>query len=142
MQAWEAYLRSHSTLTRALNVQLLQTHDLTLNDYEVLLRLWRAPEWRMRRVDLAQSVLLTASGITRLLDRLQAAGLVCKATCASDARVTYAVLTDAGAHRLETARSTHLAGVQALFADRFSDDDTRTLADLLGRLDGVSAKPA
>lgn len=142
MAAWEAYLRSHSTLTRALNVQLVEAHDLSLNDYEVLLRLWRAPDWRMRRVDLAESVVLTASGITRLLDRLQAAGFVCKAECASDARVTYAVLTDAGAEKVETARRTHLAGVQALFADRFSPGDAEVLADLLGRLDRVSPAPA
>ena len=77
----------------------------------------------MRRVDLAQSILLTASGITRLLDGLERSGWVCKSQCDSDARVTYAVLTDEGAERLEAARCTHLRGVRELFADRYTCDE-------------------
>ncbi len=81
-------LRGHAALTRALNADLVADHGLTLNDYEVLLHLSRAPERKLRRVDLAEQVLLTASGITRLLDGLQASGYVDKAACSSDARVT------------------------------------------------------
>jgi DNA-binding MarR family transcriptional regulator len=139
--AWEAYLRVHFALTRALNLQMLAAHGMSLNDYEVLLRLWRAPDRRMRRVDLAGSVFLTASGITRLLDRLEAEGLVCKAECSSDARVTYAVLTDAGCEKLVAARETHLSGVRELFADPLGDEDAAVLATLLGRID-LSREPA
>ncbi len=88
----------------------------------------------MRRVDLAQSVVLTASGITRLLDGLETAGFVEKATCASDARVSYAKLTEAGAEKLGQAAVTHLAGVDELFTSRFSNAELRALAELLSRL--------
>jgi DNA-binding MarR family transcriptional regulator len=136
LSAWVGLLRSHAALTRALNAELVADHGLTLNDYEVLLRLSRAPERQMRRVDLAEQVLLTASGITRLLDGLQASGYVDKAACPSDARVTYAVLTDAGHEKLRTAADVHVAGIHAKFAERYSDGEMAILAELLSRLDG------
>ena len=76
VQAFVALLRAHATATRRLNAQLTAEHGLTISDYEVLLRLAQAPERQMRRVDLAEQVLLTASGITRLLDGLEQTGLV------------------------------------------------------------------
>ena len=88
----------------------------------------------MRRIDLARSVLLTASGITRLLDGLEGCGLVAKERCDSDARVTYAVLTKAGVKKIEEARESHLADVEELFGSRFSPEEREQLADLLGRL--------
>jgi DNA-binding MarR family transcriptional regulator len=136
LSAWVGLLRGHAALTRSLNADLVADHGLTLNDYEVLLRLSRAPDRRMRRVDLAEQVLLTASGITRLLDGLQASGYVDKAACSSDARVTYAVLTDEGREKLRSAADVHLAGIRAKFAERYSDEELSTLAELLGRLDG------
>ena len=136
LSAWVGLLRGHAALTRALNADLVTDHGLTLNDYEVLLRLSRAPERKMRRVDLAEQVLLTASGITRLLDGLQASGYVDKAACSSDARVTYAVLTAAGHEKLRSAAEVHVAGIHAMFAERYSDDEMATLAELLSRLDG------
>ena len=102
LDAWVGFLRSHAAITRQLNVDLLNAHGLTLNDYEVLLHLARAEDGMMRRVDLAESVVLTASGITRLLDGLERAGYVEKAACETDARVSYAKLTDDG--RDEAAR--------------------------------------
>jgi len=136
LSAWVGLLRGHAALTRALNADLVTDHGLTLSDYEVLLRLSRAPERKMRRVDLAEQVLLTASGITRLLDGLQASGYVDKAACSSDARVTYAVLTAAGHEKLRSAAGLHVAGIHAMFAERYSDDEMATLAELLSRLDG------
>jgi DNA-binding MarR family transcriptional regulator len=132
--AWINFLRSHSAVTRQLNADLVNAHGLTINDYEVLLFLRRAPNRMMRRVDLAESVLLTASGITRLLEGLERQGLVEKVRCESDGRVSYACLTDAGEAKLEEASSTHRAGVDALFAERYTDDELATLAELLGRL--------
>src|SRR3954468_10501045 len=90
LSSWIAYLRSHAAIKRQLNADLLEGHGLTLSDYEVLLRLSQADGHEMRRIDLAESVLLTASGITRLLDGLERAGYVEKGACASDARVSYA----------------------------------------------------
>jgi DNA-binding MarR family transcriptional regulator len=110
---------------------------LTLNDYEALLLLSRADDGRMRRVDLAEQLLLTASGVTRLLDGLEADGLVERAACASDRRVVYAVITDAGREKLEAASATHLMEVQALFEARLDGDELAQLAGLLQRLPGA-----
>lgn len=134
MRAFAALLRAHALTTRTLNAQLAADHGLTLNDYEVLLRLARAPDRRMRRVDLAEQVLLTASGITRLLDGLEAAGLVERGTCASDRRVVYAVLSEEGLARLRAAAQSHLGQVEEFLANRFDADALETLALLLGRL--------
>jgi DNA-binding MarR family transcriptional regulator len=88
----------------------------------------------MRRVDLAEKILLTASGITRLLEGLERAGYVCKETCSSDARVSYAKLTDEGASKLQEAAVTHLRGIEELFVARYSGSELATLAELLSRL--------
>src|SRR5207244_630337 len=119
VQAWAQLLRAHSALTRRFSTELLTMHGLTLNGYEVLLHLAHAPERRLRRVDLAQSVLLTASGITRLLDGLERAGYVSRATSDQDARVTYAVLTDEGYEKLRNAAPTHVGSIRELFAEPF-----------------------
>lgn len=139
LNAWVGLLRAHAALTRTLSAELVQSHGLTINDYEVLLHLARADEHQLRRVDLAERLLLTASGITRLLDGLERSGYVRKAQCASDARVTYAVLTDDGFMKLKEASETHLAGIRALFEERFSDDELETLGELLARLPGPAA---
>jgi DNA-binding MarR family transcriptional regulator len=134
LDAWVGFLRSHAAITRQLNVDLLDAHGLTINDYEVLIHLAGAEDGMMRRVDLAESVLLTASGITRLLDGLERAGYVEKARCDSDARVSYAKLTGEGRAMLVEASQTHLAGIEELFTSRFSGDELETLGALLGRL--------
>jgi DNA-binding MarR family transcriptional regulator len=135
MAGWVAYLRGHSALTRELNAELVAQHGLTLSDYEVLLRLSQAEERAMRRVDLAHGVLLTASGITRLLDGLERSGFVTRRTCDSDARVSYAVLTDEGYEKLRAASRTHVDGIRRVFAAHFTDEELETLAELLSRLD-------
>jgi DNA-binding MarR family transcriptional regulator len=133
---WVRFLRAHAAVTRELNARLIAEHGLTLNDYEVLLQLAQAPERQLRRVDLAARVILTASGITRLLEGLEHGGYVERGVCESDARVSYAVLTAAGLAKLREAGETHLEDVHALFLERFSSDERATLADLLGRIDG------
>jgi DNA-binding MarR family transcriptional regulator len=134
LEAWTRFLRAHAALTRELNAELLQGHGLTLSDYEVLLVLARAEARRLRRVDLAERVLLSASGITRLLDGLEAAGLVCRASSDTDRRVVFAELTDEGHAKLREAATTHVAGIHRLFLDRFDEGERRLLAELLGRL--------
>src|SRR5882757_1014421 len=134
LDSWIAFLRSHSAITRELSVQLQREHGLTLNDYEVLLHLSHSDGGMLRRVDLAESVLLTASGITRLLEGLERSGFVSKETCDSDARVSYAKLTDEGAAKLRAASVTHLRGIDELFVGRYSGSELATLAELLARL--------
>ena len=128
------FLRAHAAVTRQLSARLEASHGLTLSDFDVLVQLYYAPERSLRRVDIARAVLLTASGITRLLDGLERAGWVEKRACASDARVSYAVLTEAGAEKFEAAQETHRADVEELFGSRFSREEREHLAELLGRL--------
>ena len=132
--AWVGLLRAHASTTRRLNAELVAGHGLTLNDYEVLLHLSRAEGRRLRRVDLAARVLLTPSGITRLLAGLEGAGYVERASCDSDARVTYAQLTEAGDEKLREAAGTHVAGIRELFRGRFDTDELEALGGLLERL--------
>jgi len=140
--AWLRFLRAHAAVTRQLSARLEAGHGLTMNDYDVLVQLYWAPERAMRRVDIARAVLLTASGITRLLDGLERSGWVEKKACSTDARVSYAVLTDAGVSKFEEARATHLADVEELFGASFSDEERDTLAELLGRLPLAETSPA
>lgn len=134
LASWVAFLRSHAAITRELSARLQREHGLTINDYEVLLNLSHAEGHRLRRVDLAERVLITASGITRLLDGLEHSGLVEKAFCESDARVSYAQLTEAGHAKLAEAGRSHLAAVDELFTSRYSGSELATLSDLLSRL--------
>jgi DNA-binding MarR family transcriptional regulator len=134
LDSWVSFLRAHAAITRELSAQLQREHGLTLNDYEVLLHLSYAEGGMLRRVDLAERVLLTASGITRLLEGLERCGYVSKETCASDARVSYAKLTPEGRAKLCVARVTHLRGIDDLFVSRYSGSELATLAELLARL--------
>ena len=137
VRAWARLLRAHAATTRLLSAELQAEHGLTLNDYEALYVLSRAEGARMKRIDLARRLLLTPSGVTRLLEGLEAAGLVAKAVCASDLRVTYAALTDAGREKLETASCGHVGSVQTLFEEHLSDAESETLAALLEKLPGA-----
>ena len=147
VETWAGLIRAHASITRRFNAELVAEHGLTLSAYEVLLRLAHAPDRRMRRVDLSEEVLLTPSGITRLLAGLEESGFVERASCASDARVTYAQLTDSGFAKLREAAGTHVAGIRGVFSARFSLEEMTTLRDLLQRLpledatDDVSCEP-
>jgi len=147
--ALTAYVRlsnAHAAMERAFNHELQAAGQITVTDFEVLRRLDDAPDGRMRRIDLANAVGVTPSGMTRLLDGLENSGAVGKKHCTSDQRVVYAVITDAGRTLLRTTAQTHLASLVALFGERFSDDELSDLIALLGRLpgadDGVSCPAA
>ena len=135
VESFVSLVRAYTHATRELNAQLTVDHGLTISDYEVLLRLARAPDRRMRRVDLAQQVLLTASGITRLLDGLEKHGYVTRAACDSDRRVVYAVLTDDGATKLREASATHVVQIEDYFTSRYEQSELTELAALLGRIE-------
>ena len=134
LDAWVNFLRAHAAMTRQLSTELSEAHCLTLNDFDVLAQLARGPAHGLKRAELAERVLLTPSGITRLLDGLERAGYVGKGECATDARISYAVLTDEGREKLRAASKTHLASVRALLTERFTRQELRQLAELLGRL--------
>jgi DNA-binding MarR family transcriptional regulator len=134
VDAWINLLRAHAVTTRRFNAELLAAHGLTINDFDVLAQLARAPEQALKRVDLSERVLLTPSGITRLLKGLEQAGYVSNRPCADDARVTYAVLTPKGQKKLVEARKTHVADVREVFSELFSQDELAVLAELLERI--------
>ena len=138
LAAWLGLLRGHAGSSRALSAQLAAEHGLTINDYEALLLLSRAPNQAMRRIDLAGSLVLTASGVTRLLNGLEAAGWVARDACPSDARVSYAVLTESGRDKLAAASCSHVAAIRSLFEERYSAAELATLAELLARLPGAA----
>jgi DNA-binding MarR family transcriptional regulator len=141
LAAWGGLLQAHSRLVRELDRELEAAHGLPLTQYEVLLHLERAPHQRLRMTELARSVLLSQSGVTRLVDRLEALGLVVRAPCAEDRRVLWAQMTDEGVRRLAEARPTHLAGVRARFLDRFDDDELGAFADAWERVLTDSEQP-
>ena len=125
---------AYATLTRELSASLVDKHGLTINDYGCLLLLSRAGEEGMRRIDLANDLRLSPSGITRLLDRLEDQGLVGKGECKEDARVSYAILTDAGLTKLKEAAPGHVEDIERQLADVLDEDEMRTLTELLGRI--------
>jgi DNA-binding MarR family transcriptional regulator len=126
--AWRGLLRVHSALVKALDAELLAAHALPLTSYEVLINLQAAPGRRRRMAELADGVLLSRSGMTRLVDRLEREGLLERDACTDDGRGTFAVLTDKGQALLYEARRTHLDGVRERFLRHFADDELHTLA--------------
>jgi DNA-binding MarR family transcriptional regulator len=139
LRAWTALLRAHASTTRLLSAELLAEHGLTLNDYEALYLLSRAEDQRLKRVDLSRRLLLTPSGVTRLLEGLQDGGLVERGDCPSDRRITYAQLTDAGRAKLDAASCGHVGSVRALLEEHLAEDEIEALAGLLEKLPGGAA---
>jgi DNA-binding MarR family transcriptional regulator len=132
--AWRGLLRVHAALVRELDAELLEAHDLPLTSYDVLIYLRDAPGRRLRMAELADSVLLSRSGVTRLVDRLEREGLIVRDACDSDGRGLFAVLTDEGEAMLVKARPTHLEGVRERFLRHFSEDELRQLAEYWERV--------
>jgi DNA-binding MarR family transcriptional regulator len=137
IEAFVRLVRANAAVTRQLSAQLSADHGLNINEYEALLLLARAPESRLRRVDLANGLLLTAGGVTRLLDGLERDGLIGRDECASDRRVSYAVLTEAGRAKLREASNSHTRQIRELLGGPFDEDELAQLVSLLDRLPGV-----
>lgn len=134
LDAWRGFLLSHAAITRELDADLVARHGLTSRDYEVLLFLAGEADRRLAMSELARRTMLTRSGITRLVDGLARCGLVERVACPSDARVSYAQLTDDGYERLREASRTHVEGIRRAFLQHFSEAEVAQLAELLGRL--------
>jgi DNA-binding MarR family transcriptional regulator len=131
---WRSFLRAHASVMGELERELVAEAGMPLGWYDVLLQLVEAPGRRLRMAELAERVLLSRSGLTRLIDRLQAEGLVRREPSPDDARGTYTVLTPEGFARLRAAAPVHLAGVRQHWLAHFSDDELRALGGLLSRL--------
>jgi len=140
LAAWRGFLQTHARLVRELDDELRAEHGMPLTSYDVLVQLEAAPERAMRMSELADAVLLSRSGLTRLVDRLEREGLLERRECPDDARGSLAALTDAGAKRLADARPTHLAGVRRLFLEPLDEPERRGLAAAWERLDATSVR--
>ena len=128
--AWRGMLRAHAALTKALDAELVRAHGLPLSSYEVLLFLADAPEGRLRMSELADGVLLSRSGLTRLVDRMEREGLLRRERCEDDARGYNAAITAKGRKLFQHARRTHLDGVRERFLGHLSSEDLRSLAEV------------
>lgn len=131
---WRSFLRAHATVVRELERELATEDGMALGWYDVLLQLAEAPGRRLRMAELAERVLLSRSGLTRLVDRLQAEGLVRREPSPDDARGTFTVLTREGFERLRRAAPVHLAGIGRHWLAHYTDDELRVLGELLGRV--------
>ena len=140
--AWRTLLRAHDQVVRRLEVELLAEHDLPLASYDVLLQLAESEGRRLRMTELADRVLLSRSGLTRLVDRLEREGLVERQSCPNDARGTHTVLTELGLQRLRSAAPTHLRGIAQYVTSKLSAEEVATLTMLLGRLVTDRTAPA
>ena len=141
LSAWRTFLRAHATVTRRLEAELVAEHELPLASYDVLVQLSEAPGRALRMTELADRVLLSRSGLTRLADRLERDGLLTRRPCADDARGTLAVLTDAGLAKLEEAWQTHRRGVAEHVTGKLTGDEIAQLGELLGKLVGDGPLP-
>ena len=137
LHAWRSFLQSHAAIVRELDADLLAAHGMTTRDYQALLYLAQAEERKLAMSVLSERTMLTRSGITRLIDGLVAQGLVERVACSSDARISYARLTDTGYDKLACAGATHVAGIDRQFLTHFSPAELAQLAGLLGRLPGA-----
>lgn len=134
LAAWRMFLTAHGAVVRALEQELADETGLPLGWYEVLLHLRRAPDRRLRMHELADRILLTPSGLTRVVDRMADAGLVRREQCASDRRVYYATLTERGRKRLRATTPVHLRGIDEHFACHLTDREAEVLQKALGKV--------
>ena len=134
LEAFASLLAAHSGLTRQLNHELEEAVGIPLSWYEVLLRLYRAPERRLRMQELVDSLFFTPSGVTRLTDRLCDAGLVRRETCPTDRRGKFAVLTPEGIAMLRKAGPVHLKGIQQHFGKLVSEGEATAMTAALQRV--------
>ena len=141
LSAWVAFLTAQKRVIERLSAELKAEHDITLNEYEVLLHLDRAPGRRLKMKDLAANVLLTPSGLTRVADRMVADGLLARETCPTDRRSFELTLTPAGRAKFKQVAPTHVRGVHEHFARHLDDACATTLAASLDRIASGSALP-
>jgi DNA-binding MarR family transcriptional regulator len=139
LAAWVAFLQAHARATELLARELKCEEGLPLAWYDVLVQLHEAEDHRLRMQELADAVLLSRSGLTRLIDRMERDGLVCRRACSDDRRGTFAELTEVGAARLRATAPTHMRGIREHFCDLFDAEEAGVLEDLLRRVVDAAA---
>jgi len=139
IRTWIRFVATNAAISRELEARLMGAHGLTLSDYDVLVQLARAPERKLRNIELAKAVVLTRSGVTRLVDGLEKDGLVARCSCPSDKRGSFVALTDDGLARLREAAATHLEGVRELFVEQLGQEGREQMDALLSALPGGAA---
>jgi DNA-binding MarR family transcriptional regulator len=133
-EAWHAFLEAHRRVTQRLEDELQDAHGIPLPWFDVLASLGSIEDHRSRMQELAQSVMISKSGLTRLVDRMERAGLLEREACEEDRRGTYATLTDQGRALLEGATPTYIRGVAEHFGELLADDEIATVAEVMGRI--------
>ncbi|KAA5836394.1 MarR family transcriptional regulator [Saccharopolyspora hirsuta] len=134
MAAWRSYIVGSALLTHRLNRDLQLTHDLSIADYEILVRLSERPHQRMRMSELAHDVAHSKSRTSHQVRRLEAAGLVRRDECPDDGRGVFAILTDKGAAKLREAAPSHVASVRENLIDILDEREQETLGQIFDRL--------
>jgi DNA-binding MarR family transcriptional regulator len=134
LDAWRALMRGQATLAHELETDLEAANGLPLRSFTVLFELEQVPGRRLRMSELAEAAGLSRSGLSRLIDRLVADGLIERAECCDDGRGSFAVLTRRGQARLDAARGTHSEAIRRLFVGRFTSAELRQLSGFLGRI--------
>ncbi len=132
--AWYGFLRTHAELVKTLDAELLAAHRLPLSAFDVLVQLSLAADGSMRMSELADHVLLSRSGLTRLVERLEREGLVARCRADDDSRGVLASLTERGWETVAEAAPTHLAGIRERFVERLGAGQARQLAAAWRRL--------
>jgi DNA-binding MarR family transcriptional regulator len=136
LAAWRGLLETHARLVADLDHELERDHGLPLSSYEVLMYLGDAQAGKLRMGELADRLLLSRSGITRMVDRLERQGLLTRERCLDDGRGYYAALTDAGREKLAAARPDHLAGVRSHFLAKLDHGQIHELGRIWHSLHG------
>jgi DNA-binding MarR family transcriptional regulator len=137
--AWRLFITANAKLIDTIDGELAQAGCVPLHWYDVLIELYEAPERRLRMSDLARKVVLSKSGLTRLVDKLENAGLLRRAAAESDGRGAFAVITEAGIAALRQAWPVYAAGIQSHFAAYMNEDEASQLAAVFSRvLDGIA----
>jgi DNA-binding MarR family transcriptional regulator len=140
LAAWRGMLVVHARVAQQLDAQMRAAHGMSVSAYEVLLFLVEAPGYRLRMSDIADRVLLSRSGCTRLVDRLARLGYVTRSAADGDGRGLYAELTEPGVEMANAARVTHRAGIRRYFLDALSQRDQAALGAIWRRLDEAAAQ--
>jgi DNA-binding MarR family transcriptional regulator len=138
---WRTFLQAHATVIRRLEADLESEGQLSLADLDVLLQLARAESHRLRMSELADEVLLSRSGMTRRIDRLEASGLVRRHECAADRRGAYAAITETGLERLREARPAHLRGITMHFVSKLTAEDLEAMRAVLAKVIPLDDRP-
>ncbi len=140
LAAWRAFLKAHAIIIDRIDHDLVAAERLPLSSYDVLIELYEAPERRLRMHELAQRVVLSRSGLTRLVDRLEAEGLLTRDRCGTDRRGAYAVITEQGVAALRRAWPVYARGIVEYFAQWLTPEEAQVLQSALERIVQAPAK--